>query len=83
MKPPRLRITAQRLMVAMVFVAFDLATYRALVYRNLFHGSTRHPAQVVECYSYLPRLCTVVFDPANRLDRAIRPFYWSSPSSAY
>jgi hypothetical protein len=83
MKPPDFRITVRRLMIAMVFVAFYLATYRALVYRDLFHGSTRHQSQVVECYSYLPRSCSVLFEPANRLDRAIRPSYWSTPSSVF
>ena len=83
MKLPGFQITVRRLMVAMVFVALYLATYRALVYRDLFHGSTRHQAQVVECYSYVPWICTVLFDPANRLDRAIRPKYWSTPSSVF
>ncbi len=83
MKPPSLRITVRRLMIAVVFVAFYLAIYRALVYRDLFHGSTRHQAQVIECYSYLPRFCTFLFEPANRLDRASRPSYWSTPSSVF
>ena len=83
MKPPGFRITVRRLIVAIVFVALYLAIYRALVFRDLFHGSTRHQAQVVECYSHVPRLCSVLFEPANQLDRAIRPSYWSTPSSVF
>lgn len=81
MKLLSLRITVRRLMIAIVFVAFYLAIYRALVYRDLFHSSTRHQNQCVELYSHVSRFCSVLFDPANRLDRAIRPSFWSTPSS--
>jgi hypothetical protein len=64
-------------------VALYLAIYCALVYRDLFHDSPSHRDQVVECYGAWPRFCAVVFDPANRLDRAIRRSYWSTPSSVY
>jgi hypothetical protein len=83
MKPPDFRMTLPRLMLAIVFVAFYLAIYRALVYRDLFHGSTRHQNECVELYSHVHGFCSVLFDPANRLDRAIRPSYWSTPSSVF
>ena len=80
---PGSQITLRRLMVTVVFVALYLTIYRVLVYRDLFHGSTRHKHQCVELYSHLPRFCAFLFEPANRLDRAIRPSYWSNPSSDF
>lgn len=67
----------------MAVVAIYLASYRALVSRVIYVGSPRYPQQVIESYDHAPRLCGILFAPANRLDRAIRPRYWAAPASVY
>jgi hypothetical protein len=70
-------------MVAMAVVAVYLASYRALVSRDIMVNSDRYPTQVHESYGHAPRLCGYLFAPANRLDRALRPRYWATPACVY
>jgi len=70
-------------MVAIAVLAVYLAGYRALVLPNIYEGSGRHPDQVAESYRCSSRLCLVVFAPANRLDRALRPRYWARPACVW
>jgi hypothetical protein len=83
MRPPDIRITVRRRMVAMVVFAVYLAIYRALVLASILQKSQWHPDQVGESYRYSPRFCTVVFAPANLLDRSIRPRYCSKPACVW
>ena len=83
MRLPGIRITTSRLMVAMAVIAVYLASYRALVERDIIGGVGRYPRQVSEWYAHAPRFCGYFFAPANRLDRALRPRYWAVPACVY
>ena len=83
MKPTGFRLTLRRLMVMITVIAVYLTIYRGLVYRDIFRSSARHPEQVEEHYGHMDRFCSFVFEPANRLDRMLRPWYWSMPTSIY
>lgn len=73
----------RRLMVATVIIAVYFAGYRALVVRNLYQESGSRPDQARESYRYAPRLCTVVFAPANRLHRMLCPRDWDRPACVW
>ena len=83
MRPPRIRITTGRLMVAMAVLAVYLASYRALVSCDIRSGAGRYSNQLDEFYIHAPRFCGYLFAPANRLDRALRPRYWEVPACVY
>jgi hypothetical protein len=70
-------------MVAVAVLAVYLASYHALVYRDIRANSGRYPGQVHEMYGHAFRICGYLFAPANRLDRALRPRYWAVPSCVY
>jgi hypothetical protein len=81
--PGIVKPTVLRSMVAIAVLAVYLASYRALVLPVIYLGSEGHPDQVEASYRYAPRLCTVLFAPANRLDRALRPRYWARPACVW
>jgi hypothetical protein len=54
------------------------------------YESGRVTAVTVPCYAFTNHLpirwsctCIVLFEPANRLDRALRPRYWSVESAGF
>jgi hypothetical protein len=77
------RITTRRLMAAMLLIAVYFASYRALVTPSIYQESQRYRDQVGESYRCAPRLCTIIFAPANRLDRTLRPGYWAKPACVW
>lgn len=83
MRLPRLRFTTGRLLVAVAMIAVYLASYHALVYRDIRANSDRYPAQAQEMYGHAPRFCDYLFAPADWLDRALRPRYWATPACVY
>jgi hypothetical protein len=83
MRLPCVRITVHRWMVAIAALAVYLAAYRALVLPNIYNSSETYPDQVAEFYRCSPKFCTVVFAPANRLDRTLRPRYWARPACVW
>ena len=83
MRTPGVRITTGRLTVAMAVIAVHLASYCALVSRDIMVKSDRYPTQVHESYGLAPRICGYLFAPANRLDRALRPRYWAVPACVF
>ena len=83
MKLPGILITTRRSMATMLFVAVYFGCYRALVTPVIYQESPTNREQVAESYRCSTRLCTIIFTPANWLDRVLRPGYWAKPACVY
>jgi len=70
----------QTLVLALVLVVAYLSSYLTLVGKDDYYYSERFPYQSVERYSCCDSLARDIFAPLNRVDRLVRPGYWTRPA---